>query len=117
MIKHKFDIDTSAEITEIFNNDSARLETEGGVSNHKRFVMIELTDNAHYPRILFHNIDPVEKQECCELLEKMLFGETYAELEENSIRTSKPQLTDFKHNEAACDHKSNYDHIEYRKEA
>lgn len=91
MIKHKFDVDTASEITEIFNNDSARLETEEGVSNHKRFVMIELTDTAHYPRVLFHNIDPVEKQECCEILEKITLGETYAELAASSIRVKVPE--------------------------
>lgn len=117
MIKHKFDSETLSEITEIFNQDTARLETEEGVSNHKKFALIELTDAAHYPRVLFHNIDPVEKQECCELLEKILFGETYAELEENSIRTSKAELTDFDTANAKNNHTTDYDHIEYRKEA
>lgn len=117
MIKHKFDSETLSEITEIFNQDTARLETEEGVSNHKKFALIELTDAAHYPRVLFHNIDPAEQQEVCEVLEKMLFGETYAELEENSIRTTKAELTNFDTTNAKCDHKSNYDHIEYRKNA
>lgn len=86
MIRHKFDSELLAEITEINNNDTARLETEDGVSTHKKFVLIDLTDTAHYPRVVFHNVDSVEQQECCEILEKITLGETYTKLAASSIR-------------------------------
>ncbi|MCY6372423.1 hypothetical protein [Clostridium ganghwense] len=91
MIKHRFNSEVGAEITAITNDDTARLENEEGVSEHKKFVMIELTDTAHYPRVIFHNVNSIEQQACCELFEKITLGETYAELAASSIRVEVPK--------------------------
>lgn len=105
MIKRKYDTEIAADITEIDNTEelevsgsisTARLETEGGVSRPAKFLLIDLTDREK-AEVLIHNLDSIEQQEACEVLEKMIFGETYTELEENSIRVEKPEYTDFDH--------------------
>lgn len=121
MLKHKYDAEAQAAVTEIDsveelevsgNLGSATLETEEGISRPAKFILVDLTDREK-AEVLIHNLDSMEQQEACEILEKMIFGETYDHLEENSIRVEKAELTDFEHEEIKQDHLSQYDHIEY----
>lgn len=105
MIKHKYDADAEATVTEIDGKEQlevsgtytpATLETEEGLSKHAKFILVDLTDKKQV-EVITHNLNSIEKQEACEVLEKMIFGETYDHLEENSIRVEKPEYTDFDH--------------------
>ncbi|EGO86948.1 hypothetical protein G8S49_01320 [Clostridium botulinum C] len=105
MIKRKYDADAEVSVTEIDTKeqleisgrlDSAILETEEGISKPVKFILVDLTDKNNV-EVIIHNLDSMEKQEACEVLEKMIFGETYDHLEENSIRVEKPEYTDFDH--------------------
>lgn len=105
MIKHKYDANAEVTVTNIDGNEElevsgtytpATLETEEGISKPVKFILVDLTDKKQ-AEVIIHNLDSIEQQEACEVLEKMIFGETYDHLEENSIRVGKPEYTDFNH--------------------
>lgn len=84
----KYNTKADAEVLELKNASIARLETTDGLSEHKKFVLIELPSDNEYPYIIFQNLSDGEKIKCCEMLEKIVIGETYSELEQNSIRVT-----------------------------
>ena len=87
----KYNTQADAEVLELKNASIARLETTDGLSTHKKFVLVELPTNNEYPYIIFQNLTTEERIKCCETLEKLLFGETYSQLEENSLRIEVPK--------------------------
>lgn len=84
----KYNTKADAEVLELKNASIARLETTDGLSEHKKFVLIELPSDNEYPYIIFQNLSHEERIKCCEMLEKIVRGETYSELEQNSIRVT-----------------------------
>ncbi|MBY6950310.1 hypothetical protein [Clostridium botulinum] len=92
MQKTKYDTEIDAEILELNEVGIARLSTIDGVSSHKKFVLVEFPSNNEYPYVIFQNLSDEEKLKCCEMLEKLVFQETYLELEENSIRIKVPKV-------------------------
>lgn len=82
--KEYFDHDSQAEITEIEESKSAKLEQENGIVNLNKFLLVNLKDN-NYPGLIFQNLDDKEKEMCFDLLDKLLHDTTYDELMEKSV--------------------------------
>jgi hypothetical protein len=81
MITNEFNAELQAEVTEINNDSMAAVKTSNGLSEHKKFVLVELPIDNQYPYIIFQNLSHEERIKCCEMLEKIVIGETYSELE------------------------------------
>ena len=99
MINKDFNTRIITEVTEItFDKNeavtSARLKTEEGLSNLKKFVLIDVS-NPLENEITLYNLREGDKEKACELLEKTLFDEpSYSELDSlcDSLKSENEEL-------------------------
>lgn len=81
--KEYFDHDSQSEVTELEDARSAKLEKENGLETLNKFLLVSLKEN-NYPELIFQNLSDKEKEECFELLDKMLHDITYDNLMEKA---------------------------------
>lgn len=72
MIKHEFDDEIEATVTEIHSEANGALYTEDGISTHSKFMLLEIPKKYDYPRIIFQNLSEKEKEQLFDLLDKDL---------------------------------------------
>lgn len=81
--KEYFDHDSQTEVVELEDAKSAKLEKENGLETLNKFLLVSLKEN-NYPELIFQNLSEREREECFDLLDKMLHDITYDRLMEKA---------------------------------
>lgn len=83
MINSKFNSEIAADIVSLETEQIAKMDTEEGLSSHKKFVLVALPKyKGQYSTIIFQNVTDNEKEQLFDMLDKELHEQTYTDIEE-----------------------------------